>query len=225
MKEEKNNKKKEKFFTITITVLVSMITLIFGVKLLLSNSRINEGKFRVTDVILSCIAEFEDTSDSTGRWTYNVSQVNELSLLIHSGTSRNITATITNFKSSNPNIVISEKSSVNEIKANENEKLELTTLLEEDSVLYEIKVINKNVLDNFELPQGITELTHNATVFSLANISVKDLMFTVSFDLNMQEAGKTYTMKISLELPYGNILENGSSVQRLDKSNYIFKLK
>lgn len=101
--------KSKKTFTVVMTILISIILLVVIVKLIFSNYSFNEGKYKVSDAIITSTAYFEDKSNTTNEWMYDISQSNTLSLLITAPTDAVIARTyISNFSCNNSNVIISE---------------------------------------------------------------------------------------------------------------------
>ena len=71
------------------------------------------------------------------------------------------------------------------------------------------------------------ELKHDGTILKEQNIEYKDIQCKVSFDLSIQlKSDITYTTTIILDLPAGNIAEEGTSYyQRTDLNDLIFRRK
>jgi len=221
-----NNKRKD-FFVIVLTFIISIIVLIVLVNALMTNSKVNEGKFRVSDVLLTSTAVLEDTRDVTSKWTFNVHQNNKISILVIPSTDA-FSAKLTDIAATKSGLELyqvgHEESKIN--IDNTKELKIVSTVNEDGNVLYEIEFVNRNVLQNFEIPSETTEITHDATVFGLAGLTNKDLQYTVAFKLQIQDStGKTSVMNISLKLPQGDIVTLGSSVNRLNLSEFVFKVK
>lgn len=226
-KEQDINKKRKDFFVIIITFIISIIVLIVLVNSLMNNSRVNEGKFRVSDVLLTSTAVLEDTSKETAKWTFNVHQKNKLSFLIVPSDEK-FSAAITDIAATKKGLEIYQTGNEeNKIVIADSPSLQLVTTKNEDgTVLYEIEILNKDVLKNFQIPEETIELSHNGTVFGLAGIKSKDLEYTLVFKFEMIDSnGKRSVMKVNLKLPQGDITTKGSSVSRLNLSEFVFKLK
>lgn len=84
-------------------------------------------------------------------------------------------------------------------------------------------------LGKFETIQENIEIKHDGTLISKIkdtqnNIEEQDLKFSVSFDLIIQIDNIEYKGTINLELPCGNIIENGTATKEItDFSDVIFK--
>lgn len=219
----KENSKK--VFYVILVLLISAFVLAVLIKLLFTNSKINQGKFRVVDALVTSSAEFVDKSEKTGKWMYDISQTNTLSLLVNTSDAEISRVYIADAKVAKSGIEINEKDSDAYITCNTEDFLELATdTLDSEAVVYDIVITNRNVLENFEIPEDITEIKHDASIFNLAGIENEDLAFTISFTFNMQEKnGKLSSMNVTLELPYENIVQSGVYVEKLDLDNFVFK--
>ena len=219
--------KRKNFFAIFITIFASIIILIFLVNILMTNSEVNQGKYRVADVIVTSGVILEDTREETNKWTFNVHQNNKISILIVPAIEK-FSASITDIVATASNLEIYQVGSEEgKININNTNNLNLVTSKNEDgNVLYEIEIVNGNVLNNFEIPNDITEIKHDGTMLGLAGIKNNELQYTIAFNLKLQdETGKSSIMNVNFKLPQGDITLEGSKVSRQDLSKYIFKVK
>ena len=68
------------------------------------------------------------------------------------------------------------------------------------------------------------EIIHDGTLLKRIDITNEDILFDVSFDLVITVQNASYRGNVSLQLPCGNILEEGtSSLEKNDFSDVIFK--
>ena len=68
------------------------------------------------------------------------------------------------------------------------------------------------------------EIKHDGSLIKKIERVEEDLKFDVSFDLVIKVKNKSYRTNISLNLPCGNILENGTCTTEItDTNKYIFK--
>lgn len=221
----KSRENGKKVFFVLLSLIVAATVLGFLIKLLFVNSQINQGRFRVSDVLLTSVAKFVDKSKETGKWTYDIWQDNTLTLLINTSGAEISRVYISDVQTSKNGIELSQKNSEASLLCNSQGELELATDVSEDGdVIYEISITNKEVLNNFEIPADITEIRHDATIFKLASVNTEDLSFSISFNFNIQERnGKENVMKVAIDLPYGDIIESGTAVTRLDLQNFVFR--
>ena len=69
-----------------------------------------------------------------------------------------------------------------------------------------------------------TEIIHDGTLLKKLDLTQEELNFTVSFDFIIEVGKHEYKANIQLDLPYGNILENGTeSIEKVDMDKIIFK--
>ena len=67
-------------------------------------------------------------------------------------------------------------------------------------------------------------LTIDGTMLKTMNITNEDIKFSVNFDLIIHTEGKKFKTRITLDLPVGDIINNGvASLEITDMNKYIFK--
>lgn len=68
------------------------------------------------------------------------------------------------------------------------------------------------------------EIIHDGTLLKKLQLTQEDINFTVSFDFVIEIQNHEYKSNIQLDLPTGNIIENGTeSIEKIDMSDIIFK--
>lgn len=68
------------------------------------------------------------------------------------------------------------------------------------------------------------EIIHDGTLLNKINVTEEEINFNVSFDLVINVDNCSYRGNISLELPCGNIMEEGTcSIEKTDMGDVIFK--
>lgn len=68
------------------------------------------------------------------------------------------------------------------------------------------------------------QITHDGTLLNKVDVSTEDAAFTVNFDLVIKVDNCKYRANISLDMPCGNITEEGTcSIEKTDMSDVIFK--
>lgn len=69
-----------------------------------------------------------------------------------------------------------------------------------------------------------TEIVHNGTLLAKAGITNDDITFSVNFDLILTINNIKYKSTISLDLPYGNILQDGTTeIEKDNLDSIVFK--
>ena len=180
------------------------------------------------------------------KWNLKVNQNNDIYLYIKKNEDYKYTETIADIKLENFNITQSPK--VGQIKLlkpdadAENVIFRNSTENETQSIIYEgdiesnmklMKVSNQGGLVVFRY--AISELgnytsnddeqiNHNELLKKLS-ISNDDLKFKVSFDISINlDSNKSYKANMSLELPVGNVVDDGiQSQENTDFKNIVFK--
>lgn len=68
------------------------------------------------------------------------------------------------------------------------------------------------------------QIIHDGTLLNKLKLKQENISFTVSFDIVIEVQNHQYRANINLDLPYGNIIEEGtSSFEKIDMSDVIFK--
>ena len=219
---------RKNIFWVLITIGIAIIVLVIAINLIFKSDSVNEGKFRVSDAILSSSAKVENKTSINNEWSIDLSQNNRLSLLLTKAEEANISSiSLEDISVNKGNITIYQVDSENKIKINDESKnLELEyTVDENNQILIELNILNENILKNWRIPEGTNEIVYDGRIFKTAGISIKDIQFKISFELVITEVtGKQNIMKIKLTMPYEELLDTGASVRRLDLSNFKFKV-
>lgn len=84
-----------------------------------------------------------------------------------------------------------------------------------------------SIEDLGEYVSNANEIKHDGTILKAQNIDYKDIQCKVNFDLSIElKSETTYTASITIDLPAGNIMEEGTShYQRIDFRDLIFRRK
>ncbi len=68
------------------------------------------------------------------------------------------------------------------------------------------------------------EIVHDGTLLKKLDIQSEEIKFEVSFDFIIEVTNHCYKANIKMELPYGDIMENGTeSFEKVDTSDVVFK--
>lgn len=74
-----------------------------------------------------------------------------------------------------------------------------------------ISFVNNNVLEY--VYNELSEIKFDGTLLKNANVSLEDVQFTVSFNMNfVTETDKKYVYNIKMTLPYGNMITDGTVI-------------
>lgn len=221
---------KRKIFGVLLTIILSVIALFFVVKLVFRTDKINEGKFRIADVILTSTAELTDKTEQNGSWSLNISQKNLLSMLIAAGSDASIERIyLSDLKvTGNRSIVFYLSNSENRIElSRKKQELDVEYILDDSNqIKLEFIALNENVVKNWIVPESLKEIICDGRIFETAGLALDDLEYTLSFKLSIVETnGKTNTLKVKLDVPKEELVTSGADVRRLSLTDFKFKVK
>lgn len=239
---------KTKYFHIFVLLfIVFIIVFLAGIVSLKYNV---EGELNLPFYLskISVISNVEgiDMEDSTNKWNLSVVQNNDIYLSIKKRDNYKDTEIIENIKLDNFNI--EQKPAIGEVKIlrpddkvesvifknsfeNEVDKIEYTGSI--DSSIKDLKISNQgglvvfryviNNLGNY-ISNDDEQINHSELLKKI-NIRNNDLKFKVSFDIYIRlNSSKMYKSNINLELPIGDVVEQGiQSVEYDNLKDVIFK--
>lgn len=219
-----------------ILVVVAIIACIFYI-LLNSKGKINQGVFRTNDVLITSLVTVEEKQEEKEEsmisdFLLDLSQKNVLSLLIPKESGIN-DIYIDNIKIKYPikmgQMYLTQPNRNDKIILNEDikkEKVNIYTQEKEDQYLVEIEIDNMNFAKDVKIPEDTKVVRFDGTLISLTGMDVKDLMFEVSFDLNIEDkSNKLSACSIDLKLPDYELANAGIEVKRENLNDYVFFLK
>lgn len=227
---------KVKGISIIIIAVVSVIVTVLVANILLDTTgKVNQGNFRISDVIIESSATLKEVQDKNVKieklsgLVFDVSQTNTISILIES----NVKAS----KISIENLVVTDPA----LKGNMNicqkdyEKYDITPeltsipiYLEQEDGKYIITLLidNDNVITDKSVSDEFQEIKYDATIFNLFGIDVSQLQFNVSFDLVItDESGQTVKTTMYLKMPTDETLTEGMSILRQDATKFLFTVE
>lgn len=226
---------KLKGISIIIIAVVSVIVTILIANILLDTTgKVNQGNFRVSDVIVESSATLTEVQDKDLKLeklsdiVFDISQINTISILIES----NVKATEINIE----NLLVTDpllKGKMN-ISQKDHHKYDITPeltsfpiYLEQEDGKYVIRLLvdNDNVITDKSVGEDIEKIQYDATIFETLGIDVSQLKFNISFDIVIKdETGKTVKTNINLNMPTDETFSKGMSILRQDVTNYIFSI-
>lgn len=226
---------KVKGISIIIIAVVSVIVTILIANVLLDTTgKVNQGNFRISDVIVESSATLTEVQDKDLKLeklsdiVFDISQINTLSILIES----NVKATEINIE----NLIVTDpllKGKMN-ISQKDHDKYDITPeltsfpiYLEQEDGKYVIRLLvdNDNVITDKSVGEDIEKIQYDATIFKTLGIDVSQLKFNISFDIVIKdETGKTVKTNINLTMPTDETFSKGMSILRQDVTNYIFSI-
>lgn len=233
-----------------ISILIFIITIIvFTVGMIALKYNVegeNNLPFELTRISVISTIEGTDNNDLENKWNLTVDQNNDIYLYIKKNDNYKSTEVIQNITIDNlitiqkPNIgetkIFKPDSDVNNsifknVDTNIVEKIEYTGELE--SSIKDSKISNQGGLIVFRyantkvgnyISNDDVEINHNELLKKL-NIENEDLIGKISFDITIKlESGKSYKANVELDIPIGNVVENGTqSKEYTNLENIIFK--
>lgn len=221
---------KQKFFTIFITLIIAIVLLIVAVNVIFKKDKVNEGKCRVTDVVLTSSAELANKSELNGEWSIDLSQRNQLSFLIKIASDTKISKVyLKDIKVKDSDKVVfqqlNSESKINLSSVGQNLELEYN-LQDNNQLKIELVALNENVLKNWSVPSETKQIIYDGRIFKDVGIKLSDIQFKLSFKLCIEEStGKTNEMKVDIKLPNEELITNGADVRRLSVKDFKFKVK
>ena len=202
--------------------------------------------FNLSKIIMVSTAEGQET-EGDKKWNFSIYQNNDVYIYIdknedYKGEERTIKSVRIE------NINITKAPSVGEIKtympnsvegrlfdySDEyivNEKLEYKGAEESNPQTLEIGSYGGSLLLSFSnigldtySSDEDEEITHDGTLLEKIDVTNDDITFNVSFDIVITVENCSYRANTTLQLPCGNILEEGTcSIEKTDMSDVIFK--
>jgi hypothetical protein len=240
----KINNKKNKFINILIGIISLAIVVLLCTFLLDATGKINQGSFRVNDLVISSTVAIVDnevkkeTTDTTQKTEFSLSdlrldvtQKNEISFLIVKTSDSEIADIyIDNIKTNYPvlteNMFIYQKEDNKIDLKTENIKLTLNKEDKDGQYLIKINIDNSNCIKGAVIPEATTSIVYDGTVFKVLNTKISDIVFDIEFNLNITDSnGRTNICKTKLYLPSELLVTNGISIIKEVPGNFPFRIK
>lgn len=219
--------KREQFFKMAIISLSSIILLIIIYKGITASLKINQGKYRVADIVVTSTADVISRTEENGYLSFDASQKNQISFLL-SSTDKSKAKSI-NVK----NIVVNDNAKNAYISQKDREEVPVSNITalpidisyrEDGSILLELDITNKNIVQNQKLPDNVKELKYDGRAFADIGKKITDLEFELSFDVEiLGEDNVLNTMKAEFILPNELLITKGFYAERLKTADFVFK--
>lgn len=237
---------KRYFHICMIIVIITVILFVLGIVTLRYNV---EGEtnmpFNLSKITIISSSEGMDKDSGENKWAFDVNQNNDIFLYIEKNKNYNKEEIIKSISINNINIEKEiQKGDIKLFKPSDStenamfcnkeeniiEKIEYTGDI--NSNLQQLKISNQGGViafrySNYKIAEYISnddEIAFNNLLKS-ANINENDLKAKIKFDITIKiESGKEYKSNISLDVPVGNIIEEGTtSTEITDLNNLVFK--
>lgn len=237
-----------KYFHVCMIIFMMLIILFTVAVIALKYSVEGETNlpFDLSKISIISNVEGVDIENSTDKWNLSVNQNNDIYLYIKKNNNYKSTEIIESVKLDNFNIeqnpkkgetkLLKPDSNVESVifknsLENEVDKIEYKGSM--DSSIKDLNISNQGGLVVFRyaisnlgnyISNDDEEINHSELLKKL-DISNDDLEFKVSFDIYIcLNSGKAYKSSLELELPSGNIVDEGTqSIEITDLKNVIFK--
>lgn len=240
--------KKEKIKACIAFMIITLVLVIAGIIVLKYNVEGEKNMpFKLSKIYVISSAEGVENSDSEEKWNFNVYQNNDIYFNIEKNNAYDGEEKIQNVKITN--IKITKKPNIGKIIAympNSTDGREFSFdeeyILENNSLTYEgssktdLKKLNignqggqivirfSNVDLGTYTSNDDEQINHDGTMLNKINVKSEDFSFSVTFDLIINIKNKSYKTTIEIDLPTGNILENGTEATEIPNvEKYVFK--
>ena len=237
--------KTKSFHICMIMVIIVAILFIVGMLVLRYNV---EGEtnmpFELSKIAIISSQEGIDDGQTDTRWSFNVHQANDIYLYIDKNENYDKTEVIQSVNIDNIQVEADNTENIKLYKPDAQEEKVIFKYKDEDIVenieytgdmesdLKNLKISNQGGIVAFRCSNNDVanyksndeEINHN-DLLKKCNIANENLQIKLSFHLTIKlESGKEYQAEIKLELPTGNVVENGNaSTEITDLDNIIFK--
>lgn len=241
----KNLTKTKSFHICMIMVIIVAILFIVGM-LVLRYSVEGETNmpFELSKIAIISSQEGIDDGQTDTRWSFNVHQANDIYLYIDKNENYDKTEVIQSINVDNIQVEAYNTENIKLYKPDAQEEKVIFKYKDEDIVenieymgdmesdLKNLKISNQGGIVAFRCSNNDVanyksndeEINHNE-LLKKCNITNEDLQIKLSFHLTIKlESDKEYQAEIKLELPTGNVVENGNaSTEITDLDDIIFK--
>ncbi len=231
------------FLLVLILILVAMMLLKYEV----------EGEqdmpFKLSKIIIVSTAQSVDKEESDLPWDFNVYQKNDVNFYIDADekTKNNNDLLIKSVEISNivvekapekgtvkaymPNsnaggkFVYSDEFLVNEKLTYKGASQSSSTNLEVGSKGGEVYISFCNTdIGNYSSEDTKEQITQDGSLLKKLNVSIEEISYTVSFDFVIETTKNKYKANITLEMPTGNLIEDGKTyIEKTDMNDIAFK--
>lgn len=242
--------KNKRFLTVILLLISLVIVILLSMLLLDTTGKINQGHFRISDLVVSSTVVVEDkkksideteversvettdqTINSLSDLLLDVSQKNEIMFLITTEGTKASQMYIDNVKIDYPNLaenMFIYQNSENMINLKTNDiRIDLVKEDKESQYLVKLNVDNINCIKDAAIEDSeLSSVKFDGTIFNLLNRDISDFMFELSFNFNIIDSiGKSNISKINLKLPNKLLATNGISIISEDVGKFPFTVK
>lgn len=237
-------KKKTSLFILLFTIIVAVILLYFVYVHLFNNKgKINQGNFKVNDLVIKSIADVQDTGLPENQETSDVKDLSNITINVSQ--SNNILLQVANIGNVDVDSIFLDNISYTVpiklgniicYQQDQDQKYDLSkdvnnipirlVTTSDGQYLINLNIDNQEMIKNQQVPKETTSLTYDGTIFKTFQISYENIKFNVKFDLNIKEkSGKIDKCTFNFELPNEDLIDKGISITREKIDNYNFVIQ
>jgi hypothetical protein len=229
---------KNKLIKLLILIISISFIFILTVYLLDVRDRINEGKFRINDFIVTSKANIDEIStkqeneklEKLSDYKLNVSQTNSIKVLI--AKLEDVEIDSIKVKVKNVSLPLKYEKFViyqddnNILDCKKDTIIDLKFKEEQEQTLIEFNINNINLLKEVVIPDGVNSIRYDGTILKTFGITLKDITFKIELELIvLDKNGKQNICNIKLNLPEQFLIDDGISYVREDLKKLNFKVK
>lgn len=230
-------KDKRRILLLILTVIVAVLIVFCTFYILLdSNGKVNKGSFRVNDAVVTSVVTVEEKQENKQEsmisdLILDLSEVSTISVLIPKDAEINelyIDNINVNLPSKYETMYLTQPNSEEkkDLIEGENGTINLSAQDKGEQYLIEIELVNSNFAKDVKVPVDTKVVRFDGTLLSLTGINVEDIMYNISFDLNISDKqGKTSVCSLNYKIPDYDLANFGMSVTHCNLNDYIFTLK
>lgn len=238
---------KKWFHAVVMAVILVILFFILGITVLKYDV---EGEtnmpFKLTKISIISTGEGIDKKSENNKWAFDINQNNDIFLYIEKNKNNEKTQVIKSIVLDNftvnkqkqigeAKIYKPDATSQNQIFTNKEENIVETIEYIGDvkSNFRDLKISNQGDKVAFRLSNknissyesNDEEVINHNELLKKANLTNEDIKCNLSFDITIKvEAGQEYKANVNLELPVGNVIDEGTGrLEITDLSNVIFK--
>lgn len=240
------NTPNKKYLNIVIMIII-IVSILFALGIVILKYHV-EGEtnmpFELSKIAVISNSEGIDKQATNTKWAFDIYQSNDIFLYIDKNSAYGKTEAIKTVVIDNIQIEANKKDNIKLYKPDEKEEKSIFKNQEENEIktleykgdiesnLKQLKISNQGGLvalrcsiNNLAQYQSNDEEINHHELLKKAGVKEEDLKIKLTFDLTIKlEQAKEYKTTISLDLPVGNIIEEGTTSKEItDVKDFVFK--
>ncbi|MCI8759913.1 MAG: hypothetical protein HFJ34_02105 [Clostridia bacterium] len=240
------NTPNKKYLNIVIMIII-IVSILFALGIVILKYHV-EGEtnmpFELAKIAVISNSEGIDKQATNTKWAFDIYQSNDIFLYIDKNSAYGKTEAIKTVVIDNIQIEANKKDNIKLYKPDEKEEKSIFKNQEENEIktleykgdiesnLKQLKISNQGGLvalrcsiNNLAQYQSNDEEINHHELLKKAGVKEEDLKIKLTFDLTIKlEQAKEYKTTISLDLPVGNIIEEGTTSKEItDVKDFVFK--